>query len=79
MISYPKPEDCPVCRKGIFCPIHPGSRIECEHHKLKHIQERERALEEELKREAEEKKKRNGGEREKEKEKELRKAKKIWD
>ncbi len=49
-INYPQPEECPVCKKGIKCPTHPGITIICLDHKLKHIIEKEKQLEEEKKR-----------------------------
>lgn len=70
-VTYPKPENCRVCKKGIYCPIHPNNRLNCRHHKLKHIIEKEeQILEEEKKQEEEEKKKK--------KKKDFENAGKIW-
>jgi len=74
-ITYAKPEDCPVCKKGIYCPIHPDNRLDCKHHKLQHIIKREERLMEEEKKRQEEKKKSKKDEK---KEGENTKAKKLW-
>ena len=74
-ITYAKPEACPVCKKGIYCPIHPDNRLDCKHHKLQHIIKREMRLKEEETKQQEEKEKRKKNDM---KERENTKAKKLW-
>ena len=75
-VTYEKPEDCRVCKKGIYCPIHPNNKLECKHHKLKLIVEREKRLKEELEKQNSEKEEK---EKKEKKSKELKKAKELWD
>jgi len=46
VVNYPLPEKCPVCKKGIECPVHPDANINCKDHKLNIIIEREKKLDE---------------------------------